>query len=137
MNQTVAYPNGRNRVLVVDDDPAVLMMARAVLLGGGFSVIPATCGESAVSIYTEEFFSQREISLVLLDLTLPGGITGLETLDSLRKIDPNVRVIASSGYFDESAMQLARKRGFAGILPKPYSADKLIKLVQWGVSRAA
>ena len=136
MNPNVAYRNGGNRVLIVDDDPAVMAMARAVLLASGFSVIPAASGESAVAIYTEEFLTKRDIALVLLDLTLPGGMTGLETLDALRQIDPHVRVLASSGYFDESAAQSARKRGFAGILPKPYTAEKLVKLVQWG-GRAA
>ena len=125
------------RVMIVDDEPSVLAMARSVLLSVGFPVISASSGEMAVAIYNEEFFAKREISLVILDLTLPGGITGLEAFDLLRQINSEVRVIVSSGYFDEAAATAARKKGFAGILPKPYTADKLIKLVQWGVARAA
>ena len=135
MNSPSLYKAGVHRVLVVDDDPSVLAMARAVLIAGGFAVIPASSGEIAVAIYSEEFFSQREISLVLLDLTLPGGLTGVETFDALRRIDSTVPVIACSGYFDDSAAQLAPKLGFGGILPKPYTAEKLTKLVQWGVGR--
>jgi CheY-like chemotaxis protein len=130
-------PNATFKVLIVDDDASVLAMAKAILQAAGFPVIPATSGESALAIYSEEFFSGRLISLVLMDLTLPGGMTGLETLDALRQIDSNIRVIASSGYFDESAAQAAKRRGFFGILPKPYSAERLTKVVQWGVGRAA
>lgn len=122
--------NGAYRVMIVDDEPDVRSMVRQILLASGFLVILAGSGEVAISIYNEEFSSRREISLVILDMTLPGGMTGVETFEMLCQIDPEVKVIASSGYFDESAAQSARRIGFAGILPKPYTAEALVKLVQ-------
>ncbi len=125
------------RVLVVDDDPAILTMARAILESTGFEIIATKSGEEATQIYHQAHFAGESIDMVLLDITLPGGMTGIETLDELKRIDPGVRVVACSGYFDESAASAAKRRGFVGILPKPFSADRLAKIVQWGVSRAA
>jgi DNA-binding NarL/FixJ family response regulator len=64
-------------------------------------------------------------------------MSGLETLAALREVDPGVKVVASSGYFDDSAAAAAKRRGFHGILPKPYGAEQLVKLVQWSAGRAA
>ncbi len=130
---------GGNCVLVVDDDHAVLAMTKAILEATGYAALAATSGEEAVSIYRESAEAGSPVQLVLLDLTLPGGISGLETLDALREFDSDVRVIATSGYFDDTAAvaQGARQRGFVGILPKPYTAERLMKLVQWGVGRPA
>lgn len=125
------------RVMVVDDESAVLAMARAILLQAGFLVIAAPSGEVASAIYAEEYMANREIALVILDVALPGGMTGVETLDAIRRIDPAAKVVASSGYFDEAATSAAEKLGFAAILPKPYTAESLVKLVEWGVRRAA
>jgi len=136
MNAPPHSLNGSYRILVVDDDPGVLSVARAILVGVGFAVIPAGSAELALSICREETLAGREISLIVLDLTLPGGMTGLEMLDCLKQVDSGVRVIASSGYFDESAAQAAQRRGFIGILPKPYSAEKLIKVVNWALGRS-
>jgi len=125
------------QLLVVDDDEAVLAMAKAILEGAGFVTLSATSGEDAVEIYSQVYHAGGNVELVLLDITLPGGISGIEALDQLKRINPDVRVIASSGYFDESAAMAARRRGFVGILPKPYTADRLTKLVHWGMSQAA
>ena len=71
MQMTRPQAYGGYRVMIVDDEPSVLAMARSVLLSVGFPVISASSGEMAVAIYNEEFFAKREISLVILDLTLP------------------------------------------------------------------
>ncbi len=81
------------------------------------------------------------MDIVLLDLTLPGGISGMETLDRLLKLDPHAHVIATSGYFEESAAagatQAAKQRGFQGILPKPYTTERLLRLLQVSLSEVA
>ena len=124
-------------VLVVDDDESVLAMTRAILETGGFAVISAHSGEEALEIYQQGLEGGYQTPLVILDLTLPGGMNGLETFTALQEIDPDIRAIATSGYFDESAAQAAKRRGFLGILPKPFTAERLMKLVQWGTAKAA
>lgn len=134
-------PAGQGRrgkeILVVDDDVAVAAMARAVLEAAGYSTLCASSGEEAVEIYSQVYHAGGEIELVVLDITLPGGISGIETLDRLREVNPEVKVIASSGYFDDSASTAAKKRGFVGILPKPYTAERMTRLVQWSLGQAA
>lgn len=131
--------NGRQakEILVVDDDVAVAAMARAVLEAAGYSTLSASSGEEAVEVYSQVFYAGGAIELVVLDITLPGGMSGIETLDRLRQVNPGVKVIASSGYFDDSAAAAAKRRGFMGILPKPYTAERMTKLVQWSLSQAA
>lgn len=124
-------------ILVVDDDVAVAAMARAVLEAGGYNTLSASSGEEAVELYSQVFQSGGQIELVVLDITLPGGMSGIETLDRLRQVNPEVKVIASSGYFDDSAATAARRRGFLGILPKPYTAERMMRLVQWSLNQAA
>lgn len=137
MNLTTDPLNHRYRVLVVDDDPAVLTIARTVLQGAGFQVIETRSADDALVICEAESGAGREISLIILDLTLPGGMTGMEMLERLKQMGSEIRVVASSGYFDESAAQAAQRKGFTGILPKPYSAEKLLKVVSWAIGRVA
>lgn len=122
---------------MVDDDVAVAAMARAVLEAAGYSTLTASSGEEAVEVYSQVYYAGGAIELVVLDITLPGGMSGIETLDRLRQVNPGVKVIASSGYFDDSAAPAAKRRGFVGILPKPYTAERMTKLVQWSLSQAA
>ncbi|MFT5469350.1 MAG: two-component system cell cycle sensor histidine kinase/response regulator CckA [Verrucomicrobiales bacterium] len=130
-------PADHQFVLVVDDDESVLAMMRAILESVGYAPILARSGEEAIEIYKMGIEGGYPSPLVVLDLTLPGGINGLETFEALQRLDPEIRAIASSGYFDESAAQAAKRRGFMGILPKPFTAERLVKLIQWSSQKTA
>lgn len=125
------------RILIVDDEPNVRTVMQAILDTAAYISTQAASGEQAQELYRQGNERWEPFDLVLLDLTLPGGISGLETLDALRAYDPHVRVIAASGFFDEAAAGVARRRGFIGILPKPFTAERLIRIVNWGVGKAA
>ena len=75
MKSESQYSTAIPRILIVDDDEAVLAMARAILESGGHAVVSANSGETAVDIYQESLQSGVDIPLVLLDLTLPGGMS--------------------------------------------------------------
>src|SRR5262245_6261643 len=98
----------KNRILIVDDDPGVMAIMQAMLKTCNYAVTPASSAEQAVDLYRKAAEHWEPIDLVLLDLTLPGGMNGVEALDALRSFDPRVRVIAASGYFDDSASQGAK-----------------------------
>jgi DNA-binding NarL/FixJ family response regulator len=70
------------------------------------------------------------IDVIVMDLALPGGISGVETLGCLREINPNVRAIACSGYLEAKSREAALRTGFAGVLSKPYTADRLAAVVR-------
>ncbi|CAN5434899.1 hypothetical protein BH23VER1_BH23VER1_37000 [soil metagenome] len=120
---------GEGTVLVVDDQNSIRTVATAIIKKLGYDALSARDGEEALQIYRDRRREGRPISVVLLDMTLPGGMSGMDTLGELLKIDGNVRTIASSGYFDDEALAAHKERGYVGILPKPYTVERLSKAV--------
>ena len=108
----------RGTVLVVDDDEAALRVAERTLLRDGYRVLAAPHGRAALDVYAERGPS---IDLVLLDLTMP-ELSGWETLQELKLLDPAVLVLLMSGYAHEAGADTA---GAAGFLPKPYGPAEL------------
>jgi len=113
------------RVLVMDDDAMVRKSVAALLGALGHQVELAEHGEAAIAKYGDAHRAARPFDLVILDLTVRGGMGGLDTLESLRVIDPCVRAIVSSGYSDDASLSQFREHGFSAALNKPYSIDDL------------
>ena len=113
--------SGSGIVLVVDDEPMVLAFVKEGLKRLGYQVLTAVDGRQACEVYSSH---SREIDTVLLDLVMP-GITGLETCRRLREINPNVKVILSSGYSSGEVVREARLAGALGFIGKPYSLEEL------------
>ena len=112
---------GAGTILLVDDEESVRLMGHRMLERVGFAVLTAVDGRKALEIYRER---RDEIALVLLDLTMP-DLDGEETFRELRRIDPRVRVVMSSGYTEsEIAPRFAGKR-LSGFLQKPYTLNTL------------
>jgi CheY-like chemotaxis protein len=109
-------------VLVVDDEPMIRDLARAVLETGGYRVLEAHDGEEAVEVFRDQ---AAAIDLVVLDLTMP-RMSGRDTFRALVDIQPSARVMFSSGY---SADDLSDTTGVIGMLPKPYRPTELLSAV--------
>jgi CheY-like chemotaxis protein len=118
-------PRGGGRVLVMDDDPAVRSAAVSILEHAGFEVTCVAEGAGALDAYRVSLGAGRPFDVVILDLTVPGGMGGRETLGRLLELDAGVRVLVSSGYSEDSIMTGAAERGVCGVLPKPYRAAEL------------
>ena len=123
-------PQLSGRIMVVDDEPSVLAIAAAILNTIDVSPLKARNGEEALEIARSLAEQGQEISIAILDLTMPGGISGFETLEALRDIHPGVRVIACSGFFEEGALELCQSIGFSNILAKPYTPDSLLGMIR-------
>jgi PAS domain S-box-containing protein len=111
----------RGRVLVLDDEPLVLEMAGAALRRLGYAAKLCVSGAEAVVQYQIGLDTGKRFDAVILDLTVPGGPGGPETLARLREIDPEVRAALSSGYTDHPAVADWAGAGFAAFIAKPYS----------------
>jgi CheY-like chemotaxis protein len=124
-------PDGcpRGRVLVMDDEPLVLEMSGAVLRQLGYAVTLSRSGAEAIVKYQIGLDTGTRFDAVILDLTVPGGPGGVETLARLREIDPGVRAILSSGYTDHPAVTNWASAGFAAFIAKPYSLKALEELL--------
>jgi PAS domain S-box-containing protein len=111
---------GKLQILLMDDEPLVLKVGARHLRKMGHEVEPVATGEEAVLAYRRRWSEGEGHDVVILDLTVPGGMGGAEALEQLREIDPGVVAIACSGYFEDGIMADPGKFGFAGVLGKPY-----------------
>ena len=113
-------------VLLIDDEETVRAVARVMLQRMGFSVITAVDGADGLNKYAAH---QQDISLVVMDMTMP-HLNGEQTFRELRKINPEVIVILTSGYSEHSAMSQFSGKGLAGFIQKPFRFDDLMTLVR-------
>jgi CheY-like chemotaxis protein len=116
---------GSGRILVMDDEAIILDMVSDLLGHLGYESVVVTDGEKAIEAYVTALKEDRPFRCVVMDLTIPGGLGGEETIKRLRAIDPEVVAIASTGYSNSPVVSDPQKYGFKGILPKPYDAEKL------------
>ena len=120
---------GRGRILIMDDDVSILKMAGRMLKKMGYEYHVARDGKEAVETYQAKLNSQNPIDLVILDLTVPGGMGGQEAINQLLNIDPNIKAIVSSGYSSDPVMANYKAYGFCGVIPKPYSRDSVAEVL--------
>ena len=123
--ENIPLPASDRRVLVMDDDDGVRSLMRRMLEGFGYEVETAQDGEEAIKQYQVANAAKHAFDLVILDLTVAGGMGGQETLEKLLKIDPAVMAIVSSGYSDHPVMANYESYGFKGILVKPFQLSTL------------
>ncbi|HAK60422.1 MAG TPA: hybrid sensor histidine kinase/response regulator, partial [Nitrospiraceae bacterium] len=118
---------GTGTILFMDDEEAVRMMAGDVLKSLGYEVEFARDGTEAIVLYEKAHASGTPFAAVILDLTIPGGMGGKETIRRLRELDPQVKAIVSSGYSNDPVMANFRQHGFSGVVAKPYRKQDMGK----------
>ncbi|MHB8836812.1 MAG: PAS domain-containing hybrid sensor histidine kinase/response regulator [Candidatus Methylomirabilia bacterium] len=111
----------KGRILVMDDEKMIRDLAREMLASLEHEVACAETGETALAAYRVAQDAGRPFDVVILDLTIRGGMGGLETLRKLVEIDPAVKAVVSSGYSEDAALANYRELGFRAVLDKPYS----------------
>lgn len=116
---------GDGSVLVVDDQDGVRHVAVSILEALGYDVVSASSGEEALQMYALRMHMGKPISAVLMDMTLPGGMSGKEAVQEIRRLDPAACLVATSGYFEDGEPEELMARGCVSVLPKPYTAEKL------------
>lgn len=115
------------KILIMDDEELVRNTACALIRSLGHEADVAVDGESAVSKYQAARESGSPFDIVILDLTVRGGMGGREAIERLRVIDPGVRAVVSSGYSDNDVIAAYQKYGFMACLAKPYDVENLRK----------
>lgn len=117
--------HGEGRILVMDDEEPVRVVATAMLEELGFAVETANDGASAIEKYLKAKMEEAPFTAVIMDLTIPGGMGGEETIRHLRKLDSKVKAIVSSGYSNDPIMSNFKEFGFVGVVAKPYRLQDL------------
>ena len=113
----------------MDDQELLLKIAGLMLNRMGYATTLAIDGEQAISIYREAYRSEKPFDLVILDLTVPGGMGGAETIQALLKINPKIKALVSSGYSNDPIMANYEDYGFCGVVPKPYTVVQMSELL--------
>ena len=122
--------SGPVRILFMDDEEMVLRVGGTILRRMGYEVTTAADGETAVREFTRARQEGRPYALVILDLTVPGGMGGRQTLEQLLKLDPAVRAIVSSGYSNDLVLSNYPVYGFWGMVSKPYEITDLAHTIE-------
>ncbi len=126
--------SGHGRVLVVDDEAPIRKFLTLMLQKFGYEAETAHDGEEAIARYTAAQAGGTPFDVIIVDLTIPNGMGGCEAVRRLRELDPKVRAIASSGYSLDPVMANYRDYGFAGVIPKPYRAEDLNRVLKEVIS---
>jgi PAS domain S-box-containing protein len=121
---------GTGKILVMDDEEMVREVLGRLLVRLGYETEFARDGGEAIELFVQAQGSGQAFTAVILDLTVPGGMGGKETMARLLEIDPQVKAIVSSGYSDDPIMADFQKYGFSGVIAKPYRISKLGKILQ-------
>jgi PAS domain S-box-containing protein len=116
---------GAGRILVMDDEQAIRRLLELMMSQLGYEVECASDGAEAIELFTRATASGRGFAGVLLDLTVPGRMGGKDAAEELRKIDPSVKLIVSSGYADAPILSEFQKYGFDDVIRKPYTLTEL------------
>jgi CheY-like chemotaxis protein len=117
------------RVLVMDDEEAVRKVVALTLWGMGHQVELAEDGQMAIEVYKKAKSLGRHFDVMILDLTVRGGMGGQETIQALLRLDPTVKAIAVSGYVNDPVILEPERHGFKGTLAKPFAAEKLQEIL--------
>jgi len=120
---------GKGKVLVMDDEDAILTVIENFLTISGYDVELAKDGAEALEIYKNAKDKEDPFRIVIMDLTVQGGMGGKETIQKLKKVDPHVKAIVSSGYSNDPIMANYKEYGFSGVIAKPYKMKELSRVL--------
>ena len=117
------------KFLILDDEEVIRMIVPRWLKRMGCFVATSADGRETIDMYRKSLSTGEPFDILILDLTIPGGIGGLEVVKEILAIDPKTKAIVSSGYANDPVMSNYAFYGFKGVLPKPYTESQLQELV--------
>ena len=120
----------RAKILVMDDESVIRSAMTVALTKLGHDVECAEGGEQALGLCREAMEAGERFDVVIMDLTIPGGMGGKEAIGKLLELDPDARAVVSSGYSNDPVMANYATYGFSGLLIKPYTLGQLAEVLR-------
>ncbi|MHA2168839.1 MAG: PAS domain-containing hybrid sensor histidine kinase/response regulator [Candidatus Kariarchaeaceae archaeon] len=117
-------------VLLMDDDKGIQTTVKMMLNEINIDTDIARDGTEAIRMYKNRLKREKPYSIVIMDLTIPGGMSGLECIKVLQDLDPNINAIVSSGYSNDPVMGNFQNYGFKGVLAKPFTLNQLTNVIK-------
>jgi PAS domain S-box-containing protein len=113
------------KILLMDDEEAVRNVAKEMLEKLGYEVVLAADGKEAINLYKDSLASGSRVDLLIMDLTIQGGMGGKEAAQEVLNIDPEAKIIVSSGYSNDPVVSGYKEYGFCSMIVKPYRLKEL------------
>ncbi len=128
-------PSPKRRILLMDDEQMILDIVSRMLGHLGYEVTTCTDGSQAIAAFMKS--KANPFDVVMMDLVIPNGVGGQDAVHTIKKIDPNAKVIASSGHLEHPVMQDHKAFGFNAVLEKPYKLEKLQQVIEAAINAPA
>ena len=125
----------KGKVLLMDDEQIILDVTLEVLKFLDYEVMFARDGAAALDLYKHEKEAGMPFDLVILDLSVPEGLGGKETIALLKAYDPAVKAIVSSGYSNDPVVLDFMQYGFSGRLSKPYKISDMKEILEQQIKK--
>ena len=129
VNKTSTQSSKSARIMVMDDDAMLRDIARSQLKHLGHKVVVVPDGDKAVEQYKELLNTEEHIDIIIMDLTIPGGMGGKEAVRQILNINPDAKVIVASGYSNDPVMANCKEYGFSASVSKPFNLKELEKAI--------
>ena len=129
---THEFERGMERILVIEDDPDVRDLAVAIFRNQGYEVVEAQNGKEAI----KHLKDGQLFDLLFTDIVLPGGMTGFDSADQAKQLQPNIKVVFATGYADDTIGHRAEFDLGRNLIRKPYRRVELLKTVRSRLDRA-
>jgi PAS domain S-box-containing protein len=130
-------PPQKRRILLMDDEQMILDIVSRMLGHLGYEVTTCTDGSQAIAAFAKAKSHGEPFDIVMMDLVIPNGVGGQDAVHTIKKIDPNARVVASSGHLEHPVMLDHAKFGFSAVLEKPYKLEKLQQVIETVITSPA
>jgi two-component system cell cycle sensor histidine kinase/response regulator CckA len=121
---------GPRRILILEDEPLIRQLMSATLKSIGCEVDQTIDGNETITRYANAMEEGNPYQLLIMDLSIPNGMGGLQAMDQILQKDPQARAIVSSGYCDDPVLSRYMDYGFRAVLPKPYQPQELQQMVE-------
>jgi CheY-like chemotaxis protein len=129
IHKTMVTHKGSGTILVMDDEDFMREVIERMLVSMGYSVICVKNGQEAITTFSNNKDSREPIKVAILDLTIPGGMGGMELISKLKPQYPQVFFFAASGFSENPVMSRPQEFGFTGSVRKPFKKAELAALL--------
>jgi PAS domain S-box-containing protein len=123
---TAEIQKGSGTILLIDDEKMILDVGRELLEELGYTVLSAMSGQEAIDIFQE---SRDKIDMIIMDMIMP-GMSGSDTFDRMKEINPDIKILLSSGYSIDGQATNILQRGCDGFIQKPFNMNQLAERIQ-------